>query len=141
MSHATHESQGSTIAVLDSASPAVYQTIANIANISGLRSGQANEIDTSNLASTFREFQMGLADLGTVTFSGQYSRADTNGQEVLKTAWENRTKKTFRISTADSPAKTFTFDGYVLSAPITINLDDVWQVEFTVRLTPPYTEA
>ena len=92
---ATHESQGSTFAIQDSASPAVYQTVGQVTGISGLRGGGATVINTSNLASTRQEKVMGLPDEGQVTIACQYDPDDTNGQTAMETARDGRTLSSF----------------------------------------------
>lgn len=141
MPHTTIESQGCTFAIQDSASPAVYQTVGNVVSITDLRGGNATVIDISNLASTRREKRMGLPDEGQITVQCQYDPDDTNGQVAMETARDSRTEESFQVSLSDSPATTFTFNGFVLTASLGVNIDDVVQATYTIEITGVVTKA
>jgi hypothetical protein len=136
----TLEAQGVTIGLDDaSASPLSYTTITGLTDING-PDGSAPEYDITSLASTAREYRMGLHDEGNITLSGFYNPDDT-GQTEAQTARKNRTKKSFKVSESDSPETTHTFDGYVTGFSIGRSRDQVATVDITIRITGDVTTS
>lgn len=138
---ATLESQGTVLKVGADASPQGLQTVGQVTSITGLRGGSATVIDVSNLASTAREKKMGLPDEGQVTITCQYDPNDTNGQVAMETARTNRTRKGFTITLTDSPATVFSFNGYVLTAQVDVNIDGVDEATYTVEIDGAVTKT
>lgn len=68
-------------------------TVAEIGNWK--MSGYTREaIDTSHFGSEEKTFEFGIADGGTLTFSGSFDPADANGQAMLESACKNASKLT-----------------------------------------------
>ena len=134
------ESQGAEFRVLNSASPPVYVPVGQIVSISDLRGGNATVIDVTNLASTRKEKRMGLPDEGQIALSLQYDPGDTN-QTLLETKRDGRTLSNFQVALSDSPATTFTFQGYVLNFGLGIAVDDVVMGSVTIEITGAVVKA
>jgi hypothetical protein len=60
-------------------------------NISGV---QSDQIEDSEFEDEWKQFKLGMKDGGTVSFAGQYDKADSTGQDALRTANENDTELT-----------------------------------------------
>jgi len=136
---ATIQSQACVLNVSDGASPESYLAVGQVTSIDG-PSGSAPVIDVSNLASTFREKNMGLPDEGQLTLSLQYDPDDT-GQTRLKALRTGRTQGNFRVDLSDSPPTTWSFAGYVLEFSKTINIDEVVMGSVTIEIDGAVTEA
>jgi hypothetical protein len=131
----TIEAQGTVFSILDvSQSPDAYVAIGEIVNIAGVGGGQANVIDVSTLASTRREKRMGLADEGQMTLTLHHFPSDA-GQVLLHAARSSREVQSFRLTDTDSPPNNDDFQGFVLSAGRSFNLDEVAMLEVTVEIT------
>jgi len=136
---ATIQSQACSFKVGDGASPEVFNAVGQVTAIDG-PSGSAPVIDVSNLASTFREKNMGLPDEGQITLNLQYDPDDT-GQTRLKTLRTARSQGNFIVTLSDSPATTWTFSGYVLEFSKSIQIDEVVMGSVTVEIDGAVTEA
>jgi hypothetical protein len=135
----TLESQGTVFSILDvSESPDAYVPILEIVNIAGLGGGQANVIDVSTLASIRREKRMGLADEGQLTLTMHHFPSDP-GQILLHAARSSRVVQSFRLTDTDSPPNNDDFQGFVLSAGRSFNLDEVAMLEVTIEITGAIT--
>jgi hypothetical protein len=135
----TLQTQGTTIAIETSDSPETWGTIGEVKSIAG-PSGSAPEIDITNLASTAREFNMGLPDEGTITLSCNYDPDDTN-QAACRTARNAQTLSSFKITCSDSPATTITFSAYVTEWGLNFDIDAVATLTISLRLTGAATIA
>ena len=105
--------------------------IANVKSFSGF-DGQANEIDVTNLASTAKEYLLGLQDFGSVTLECNPDLADA-GQGLLRDAKANGTVKTFRVTFANGWHITFT--ALVQAAPMSGGVDAAFDGSFQLRVT------
>lgn len=135
---ASFESQGTTFAIGDGASPEVFSVVGEVTSIAG-PSGQASVIDVSTLASTRREKIMGLPDEGQIQVSMNLDPGDTGGQVAMRTARDTREQTNFQITLTDSPATVLEFAGYVLSFNISVGVDQVITAEATVEVTGAVT--
>jgi len=128
------QTQGCDITLGDAASPEVFTAVGEVVDIS-MDGGGAAEIDTTNLASTAKEFNIGLPDYGTVSCTCNYDPDDTP-QTNLKTYYDAQSSHNFEINLSDSPDTTFTFTAYISAwnAP-RISPDDVVKLDFTLRIT------
>jgi len=135
----TYQSQGTAFTVSDGASPETFNAVGQVTAIDG-PDGSAPVIDVSNLSSTAREKNMGLADEGQITLTLQYDMDDT-GQSRLKTLRSGRTLGSFKIEMSDSPATTLSFSGYVLQFARSFNIDEVVMGNVTIEISGSVTEA
>lgn len=139
MSSTALQSQGMTIGVSDAASPEVYTTITNVANIDG-PGGSATEIDVTDLSSSAKEFRLGLQDEGEVSFEIQYVPADTQ-HALLRSLRAAGTSRNFLITFTDSPNTTWTFLAFVKTFSVSNAVDGVTTASCALRVSGAITEA
>ena len=137
MSSSALETQGVLIKVGDAASPEVFSLIPEIVSFDG-PGGSASEIDVSDLASTAKEFRLGLKDEGDFTFEMMYLPNDTQHQ-LLQTARTNRTLTSFEITLTDSPASVMTFSAFVREFSLSGSVDDVIRGNVGLRISGAVT--
>lgn len=137
MSSSALETQGVLIQRGDGASPEVFTTVPEIVSFDG-PGGSASEIDVSDLASTAREFRMGLKDEGDFSFEMMYlpNNAQHSGLQTDRT---NRTQRNFKITLTDSPQSTMSFAAFVREFSISGGVDDVVRASVTLRITGAVT--
>jgi len=119
------------------ATPVAWTEIGEITDFSG-PDGTANEIDTTHLGSTAKEFLMGLPDEGSISLSINWEPSDT-GQQAVIAARKARTEKDFKITYSDS--STATFKGYVLGLSSSGAVDGKIDGSITIRITDEVTWA
>lgn len=130
------ESQGTTIGISTGASsPIAYTLIGDVVGAT-LFDGQAAEIDITHLASTGKEFLMGLQDFGTAQLQTNYVQADA-GQTIARAAKASRAKHYFQLTLSNG--LTASFAGYVLSAPMTVGVDSKLDGSIAIRITGDVT--
>jgi hypothetical protein len=130
------ETQGFTLGIsATGTSPITYTNIGEISNFSGF-DGSAAEIDVTHLASTAKEFLMGLQDWGQFSIDTNYLPADA-GQDLLRTAKGNRDIHYFKATFSD--ASYATFAGYVLSAGVSGGVDAKVDGNFVIRISGDVT--
>jgi hypothetical protein len=140
MSTSALNSQGMDIAYLDvSGSPEVYTSIPEVNTLAG-PDGSASEIDVTDLASTAKEFLMGLKDSGSVTMEILYIPANVV-HTALRANWDARTLTGFQITFTDSPATLWTFNAYVQNFAISAGVDAALTGSITLRITGDITES
>jgi len=135
-------SQGSSIWRMDtSVSPNAYSEIGQVMSISG-PDGSASEIDVSNLASTAKEFVIGLPDNGSVSLEVSFDYASaTANHDTLITSRTAQTLDTFQIRLSDSPQTTMTFTAYVTQFSLSLGVDDKVGATFGLRISGGVTFA
>ena len=114
-----------------SATPVEWTEIGEVTDFSG-PDGTANEIDTTHLQSTAKEYLMGLPDEGSISLSINWAPVDT-GQLAVKAARKARTKKDFKITYSDK--STASFKGYVMGLSTDAAVDDKVNGSITLRVT------
>ncbi len=132
------KTQGCTLQLSDGASPEVYSDIANLQSYQG-PSGSRQVIDTTVLASTGKEKDVGIPDYGQVTFDFIFDAADT----VLVDVWDRfilGTLHNWKILFSDSPRTTFSFAAYVLNFSYSIGIDDVVRGSVTLEISGSVTD-
>jgi hypothetical protein len=137
------DSQGTTFSVSDglAGSPTNYIAVDGVTNIRDLRSGTAAEIDTTDLASTAKEFRQGLKDEGTMSIDMINEPSDP-GQIRLAALRSSRAVGNFRIFVpVGSPGWTLTFTGLVTTFPATFAVDDVVRGTVGIRVTGEILES
>jgi len=129
------ETQGTKLYIGNNASPIVYTQVKELVSFQAF-DGSANEIDTTSLDSTAKEFLMGLQDFG--QFAGEFNwLPEDTGHIAMRAAKAARTITHFRLTMSDTSK--FEFDGYVLSAPVSGGVDAKMDGGFTIRITGTVT--
>lgn len=107
-----------------------------------------DQLEDTAFGQTYKTYKMGLLDGGTISFSGLYDPADTNGQDILRTANENGTLLTsikFWINSASyyTPAYTaITGSGvYVTSWEIGADRSALMTASFSCKVTGGMTRV
>lgn len=120
--------QGTTFTIDDADGDPV--AINGIQSMTGLGSAQANKIDVTTLASTRKEYRMGLADWGDFQMSFIWNLDDL-GQTEMLAACDAQSTRTFVVTLpATDPVFTknvATFEVMVLNMQPDINADGVVQ--------------
>ena len=124
--------QGTTVTVEDGA--AGTATIGGITAMSGIGSGAATEIDTTNLASTRMESRPGLKDNGSFTMDLQRDEDDAGQAELLEMI-DGALTREFVIVLSSSTLKTLTFDGYVTSLTTDVAANGIVTGQATIKIT------
>jgi hypothetical protein len=128
--------QGTTFSIDDDAGNPV--TINGIQSMTGLGSAQANKIDVTTLASTRKEYRMGLADWGDFQLTFIWNLDDLGQAEMLD-ACDNQSTRTFIVTMpATDPVFTknvATFEVIVLNMQMDINADGVLQGTANLAIT------
>ncbi len=132
----TIDTQGATFQRGDAASPEVFTTVDGLVNI-GETGVERSLIDTTNLASTLREFKGAIPDGAEIDFDFQYTASAP--QAGLKTDLDANTVRNFKINIQDSPVVVFAFSGLVISWKISNPIDNVVPLAVRVKITGSLT--
>ena len=135
---ASVKTQGCTLGLGDAASPEVYTSVINLTSFQG-PSGSRQVIDATTLSSVAKEKDVGIPDLGQITFDYNFSGADP----ALIDCWDNfnaGTLHSFRLTFSDSPATQFDFSAYVLSFNFNASLDDIVRGSVTLEISGTVTD-
>ncbi len=128
--------QGTSFSIEDDASSPV--TINGVVSISGIGSGSASEIDVTTLASTAKEFRMGLQDFGSFDMEFIWN-LDDPGQAEMLDAMDNQSERTFVIVLPDSEPSitlnTWTAQVFVLKMEASLDADGIVKGASTLRVT------
>ena len=108
-----------------------------------LPDGSASEIDVTNLASSAKEFVIGLPDEGSVSLEVvfDYSAAVSTRHETLHAARAAQTLDTYQIFLSDSPETTITFTAYCSTFSLSLGVDDKVGATFGLRISGSATVA
>ena len=134
---ATIDTQGATFQRGDAASPEIFTTVSQLVNI-GEVGVERSLIDTTNLASTLREYKGAIPDGAEIQLDFQYD-SDETGQSGLKTDLDANTVRNYRINIQDSPVAVFAFSGLVISWQISNPIDNVVPLSVRVKITGTLT--
>lgn len=115
-------------------------TIGEVISVTGLGSGTNTEIDVTDLASTAKEFRIGLTDNGTASMELNFDPDDV-GQDELIAMRDAQESREFTLTLPEGTDLTGTFTAFVTSFSIDINTDDVCRGTVTLRLTGSLTFA
>jgi hypothetical protein len=126
--------QGTKLQRGDGGAPEIFTNVPGITGITGLRSGQAGEIDTTDFDSTAKEFLPGLRDEGSLTANMKIILGNAQ-QEGLIADRAAQVARNFRIVYRDGRYRQFT--GLVMAVPEDFNPDEVVRGGLTIRLTGP----
>lgn len=136
----TLQTQGTVLKVNDGSSPINYLTVGEVREITDLGSGESTKIDTTNLSSTAKEYNLGLKDEGDVRLLLNYD-PDDSAQDRLKTLRDSGDLDSFQISLSNSPPETWTFSGRVSQFAINISPDNVVEATVTIVISGAITVA
>ena len=103
------------------ATPTTWTPIGNLTSFKGF-DGTASEIDVTNIASTAKEYRLGLQDYGHFTFDVDKDFSDA-GQVACDAAKRAGTLKSFKLTMPNG--KTATFSGYVKNSPLDGGVDQI----------------
>lgn len=130
------KTQGTTITIDDDSGTPV--TINGHQSLTGIGSGQATKIDVTTLASTAKEYRMGLQDWGDFTLNFIWNLDDLGQAEMLD-AKDKQSVRTFILTLpATDPVVTLnvmTAEVLVLQMQTDINADGVVQGTATFAIT------
>lgn len=139
---------GVTIEIGDGSSPEVFTAIAQVASINGPR--QVLEfVDKTHLQSTggYREKLPHLKNVEQISLTLHFDPSLT-GQTALRTDFENRTLRNFRIQLGKAGGLTVAdpnwdrrliFSGYIASVSANFEVDNVIQNEVAIEVTGAVT--
>lgn len=140
MSSNALEAQGTTLKIASSGSPATFVDVPDVKDIN-FRTGSAAVIDTTDLSATAKTKRMGLPDEGQLTFTLMFRPQQAQHAELVA-AKADRQARNFQVELTDvSPATIYQFSGYVLSIPISANVDGVVESNVTVEIDGAVTEV
>lgn len=94
--------------------------------------GSADEIDTTVLASTAKEFRLGLQDAGTMSVAGHWVQGDA-AQAVIKAAASDKKTRLIRVTFNDG--STFAGLAFVSQRSWDAQVSGVVSATFNFRLT------
>lgn len=119
----------------------VYETIAQVKSIEG-PGIQGDVLDTTNMdtAGNWREKLAGLKDAGSMTFRVNFipSNPTHNASTGFMADLVNGTQRDHQIIFPDIPSTTWLFpNSQILSAPITVPVDNVLEANVTILITEP----
>lgn len=128
--------QGTTFTIDDDAGTPV--TINGVQSVTGIGSGQASKIDKTTLASTAKEYRMGLQDWGDFTMTFIWNLDDLGQAEMLD-AMDKQSQRTFIMTLpATDPVVTaniWTAEVLVLQMQADVNADGIVQGTATFAVT------
>lgn len=120
------------------ATPVAWTTVGNWKSWSDLDGGTASELDVTNMASTAKEFRLGLVDSGEVSIELDDDPADA-GQILLLAARQGSLSKQFKVTFPNT--KTASFVAYVKKFSQAGGVDQVLKRQATLRISGPVTWA
>ena len=123
------DAQGATLSIDNSGG--TPQLIGQLKTFSGF-DGAATEIDITNLASSAKEFRQGLQDEGSIDIEYQFDPADV-GQEELRLARAAQATRELILTLASGDVATF--QGFVVSRPVSGGVDEVVEGTSSIRIT------
>lgn len=132
------DTTGKTITAAGNATPVTWTNIANLVSFTGF-DGQASELDATDLASTAKEFLLGLQDWGQFQFDVNKDFTDP-GQLALDASKRAGTLKQYKLTLPN--AKTKTFSAYCKNSPLAGGVDALLKTSgVSLRITGDVTDA
>ena len=132
-------SVGKTLTATGTATPVTYTAVGNAKSFSGF-DGAAAEIDVTNLASTAKEFRLGLIDNGGFSFELDQDNGD-GGQSAVRAAQISGAVKDFKLELPGGSTPVASFQGYVKTFQSSGGVDDVVKGSVQIRITGPVAWA
>jgi hypothetical protein len=103
-------------------------------------------LESTSFGDEWKEYQLGIGDYGTVSFSGNFDMTDTTGQVILESAQRNKSKiGTIRFYVDNTsyytPNITANSDAGVLMQTVKISFDKsgIGKIDFSGKCTGPMT--
>jgi predicted secreted protein len=112
--------------------PAAFESLDITAKSVQYQGGSADEIDTTVLASTAKEFRLGLQDAGTMSVAGHWVQGDA-AQAVVKAAAKDKKTRLIRVTFNDG--STFSGLAFVSQRSWDAQVSGVVSATFNFRLT------
>jgi hypothetical protein len=132
------DTTGKTVTASGTATPVTWTEIKNLVSFTGF-DGQASEIDATDLASTAKEFLLGLQDWGQFQFDVNRDFNDA-GQLALDASKRASTIKSYKLTLPNG--KTKTFDAYCKNSPLAGGVDALLKTSgVSLRITGDVTDA
>ncbi len=128
------QSQGTSFTFNDGTTA---QTVAGIKSYSGF-DGSSEEIDVTTLASTAKEFQVGLEDFGNISVEIVVDHSDV-GQEAMRAAKTASATRECVLTLSDST--TATFNAFVVTFPQSGGTSEIDTASVNLRITGAVTWA
>ena len=119
------------------ATPVTYSTVGNIKDFTGF-DGSASEIDVTNLASTAKEFQLGIVDSGQFSMNIDQDNSDA-GQIALRSKQASRLIANFKLVLPNGNTASFT--GFVKKFGTQGAVDAAVKSSVDIRITGAITWA
>ena len=118
--------------------PQTYTAVANVKSVSEIESGSASEIDVTNLASTAKEFRLGLVDNGTFSLAIHHSNADA-GQAALQARRLDGVAVAMKIILPSGTTPTASFSALIKKFSKNANVDGVVEAAVDIRINGAIT--
>lgn len=115
------------------ATPVTFTPVNNLKTFSGF-DGQASEIDVTNMASTAKEFRLGLTDPGHFQIEMDQDNGDA-GQLAMRAAQVSGAIKTFKLILPAGTTPTATFTAFVKSFSTAGGVDQVAKSSAQLRIS------
>lgn len=132
------DTTGKTVTAAGTATPVSWTNIGNLVSFTGF-DGQASEQDVTDLASTAKEFLLGLQDWGQFQFDVNHNPADI-GQMALDASKRAGTLKSYKLTLPDLSTKTFS--AYCKNSPLAGGVDAVLKTSgVSLRITGDVVDA
>lgn len=130
--------QGANIKIKHKTTAALTK-ISGLKDFSGIYGGSPAVIDVTDLDSTSKEKLMGTPDEGSISATFNFLPADA-GQAELVTARAGRELRNFVVALGTAVgSKTYTFDGYVMTASPSASVDAAIDLSVTIEISGPIT--
>jgi len=133
------DSTGKTLTATGTATPNTYTAISNLKTFTGF-DGSASEIDKTNLASTAKEFALGLVDPGHFTFEVDQDLSDA-GQLAVRAAQLSGITKGFKMILPAGITPTASFNALVKKVSSQGGVDQIVKNSIELRITGAITWA
>ncbi len=119
------------------ATPVTYSTVGNVKDFTGF-DGSASEIDVTSLASTAKEFQLGIVDSGQFSMNIDQDNSDA-GQIALRSKQASRLIANFKLVLPNGNTASFT--GFVKKFGTQGAVDAAVKSSVDIRITGAITWA
>jgi hypothetical protein len=128
-------SQGAVVYLSTTTALSTAKAIGNVVGWNG-PSAASGEIDITCLASTAKEFLIGLSDSGSITFDCFFDSSDA-GQIAARKIQSSRTKGHWAIKLPSLTTKVYQFDGkgYVKTFGVTGKVDGAVGCSIAIRVS------
>ena len=126
---------GATITAAGTATPVSFTAVGNLKDFSGF-DGSASEIDVTNMASTAKEFRLGLVDSGQFSINIDYD-SNNAGHIALRAKQVSGALSNFKLTLPN--AQNITFAGLVKKFNLAGGVDAVAKTSVDIRISGDVT--